>query len=97
MPSQTTMKTSLAEIRTDIKWMKDGIEKMLAKQDITNGRINTLENRSDNFVTRTDCNKTKEGYLKKQIDTKDKVKWYLVGGSITFLFSVLMMFLKSVV
>lgn len=49
------LKVAVAELKTDLKWIKDGIRVMHDKQDRTNGRINKLEQHSDDYVTKDFC------------------------------------------
>lgn len=59
----------IAEMRNDLKWIKEGITKMHQKQDQTNGRVLKLENESKNYVTKNEDSELK----KKTIEVKGVV------------------------
>jgi hypothetical protein len=91
--TRTTIKECIASLQTDIHWIKDGIKEMHKKQDLTNGRINRLENLQDNYVTKEVCTKHKTEMLNRklsrEIGLKDKIRYMMLGVFFTVTGSII--------
>lgn len=94
--TETQLLVAIAEIKTDLEWIRKGVDTMHDKQDYTNGRINRLEENSKNFVTKEICNKSHEKIRMEstqltiaRMDTKGRIQIALISAASSLIVALL--------
>lgn len=70
-------------IKTHIEYIREAVDEIKKKQDITNGRVNRIEALLPELVKKDDCNKRHEKISTRNMNDSKKMFYLIIGGVIS--------------